>query len=160
MEDRWVPTENSETPLWGLHESLYAIMGPELSQLFVEAVETSGQSGIHEIRQVADGLKEVIGSPPSMLFLMGVAIAGLETGLQNRHQEDEKPEARDLMMDRLGWESYKHFGSAYVHMFERFGFAPDTLRHYMQNCGGFAVGYKWPPPGVAYRPMQSEAREG
>ena len=160
MEDRWVPAENSEIPLWGLHESLYAVLGPELSQLFVEAVETSGRSGIHEIRQVAAGLKEVIGSAPSMLFLMGVAVAGLETTLQNRHHEDKKPEANDLVMDRLGWESYKHFGSAYVHMFERFGFTPETLRHYMQNCAGFAEGYQWPPPGVAYRPLRSDEVQG
>jgi hypothetical protein len=110
---------------------------------------------------VAAGLKEVIGSAPSMLFLMGTAIAGLEVALQNRnYDEDAIPGRHDLVLRELGDETYKHFGSAYMEMFERFGFTPETLRHYMQHCAGFAKHYQWPPPGVAYRPMQSEAREG
>ena len=44
MDEKWVPKESAETPLWSVGENLYAVLGPELSQLFIEAVETSGQS--------------------------------------------------------------------------------------------------------------------
>jgi len=151
MSDRWVPKENIETPLWGISENLYALLGPEFSRLFIEAVETSGQSGILEIREIAASLKELIGRPPTALVHMGASLAGLETAMQNRHRDDEEPSVNDAVLDRLGWEAYKHFGSSYVYMFERFGFTPETLRHYMENCAGFAEGFKWPPPGVAYQ---------
>jgi hypothetical protein len=42
MEEKWVPKENVETPLWSVGENLYAVLGPDLSQMFVDAVETSG----------------------------------------------------------------------------------------------------------------------
>ena len=151
MDEKWGPKESTQTPLWSVCENLYAVLGPELSQLFIEAVETSGQSGIHEIREVAASLKEVVGRPPTALFHIGATLAGLETVLNSLHRDDKSPGKHDDVLDRLGWESYKHFGSSYVYMFERFGFNEETLRHYLQNSAGFAEGFVWPPPGVAYR---------
>jgi hypothetical protein len=161
MNNRWVPEENGNAEVWASPEILYAVLGPELSKAFVKTVENSGEKGATELLGIADRLKNLIGQPPTMLFLMGTAIAGLEFALQNRsYDEDAIPGRHDVVLRELGDETYKHFGSAYMEMFERFGFTPETLRHYMQNCAGFAKGYQWPPPGVAYRPMQSEAREG
>jgi hypothetical protein len=151
MNDRWVPKESMESPLWSIGENLYAVLGPELSQLFIEAVESSGRSGIHEIREVATSLKEIVGRAPTALFHIGATLAGLETVLNSLHRDDKSPGKHDDVLDRLGWESYKHFGSSYVYMFQRFGFNEETLRHYLQNCAGFAEGFVWPPPGVAYR---------
>jgi hypothetical protein len=151
MSDRWVPVDNPEQQYWGIHEILYAVLGPELSQSLVETVEKSGEAGKSEVRQMAERLKELIGGPPSMLFLMGTAVAGLEVAIQNRYRDDTNPSNHDLVLRELGDETYKHFGSAYMHMFERFGFNSETLRYYMQNCAGLFKGHQWPPPGVAYR---------
>lgn len=128
--------------------------------MFIEAVETSGQSGIHEIREVAASLKEVLGRPPTALFYIGASLAGLETAMNNLHHEDKVSGKHDDVLNRLGWEAYKHFGSSYVYMFQRFGFTEETLRDYLQKCGGFAEGFDWPPPGVAYQPVQSEEGKG
>ena len=90
-----------------------------------------------------------------MLFLMGTAVAGLEVALRNFDPEDIDPNNHNLVFRDLGSETYKHFGSAYMEMFERFGFNAETLRYYMQNWAGHLKGYQWPPPGVAYRPLRS-----
>ena len=156
MHDRWVPVDSPDTQYWEIHEILYAVMGPELSQSLVETVEKSGEAGKPEVRQLAERLKKLIGGPPSMLFLMGTAVAGLEVALQNRYHDDAKPSNHDLVLRELGDETYKHFGSAYMYMFERFGFTPVTLRYYMQNCAGIFKGQQWPPPGVAYRNISNQ----
>jgi hypothetical protein len=154
MEEKWVPKENVETPLWSVGENLYAVLGPDLSQMFVDAVETSGWSGIHEIRVVAASLKEIVGRPPTALFHIGATLAGLETAMNSLNRDDKAPGKHDDVLDRLGWEAYKHFGSSYVYMFERFGFNEETLRHYLLNSAGFPDGFVWPPPGVAYRSFE------
>jgi hypothetical protein len=151
LNDRWVPKENIETPLGGISENLYAVLGPEFSRIFVEAVETSSQSDILEIREIVASLKEMIGRPPAALVHMGASLAGLETAMRHRHHDAEEPGVHDAVLDRLGWESLKFFGSSYVHMFQRFGFSEETLRHYLQNCVGFGERFDWPPPGVAYK---------
>jgi hypothetical protein len=161
MNNRWVPEENGNAQVWASPEVLYAVLGPELSKAFVKTVENSGEKAATELLGIASRLKGLIGQPPTMLFLMGTAVAGLEFALQNRnYDEDAIPGRHDVVLRELGDETYKHFGSAYMEMFERFGFNADTLRYYMQNCASPFKGYRWPPPGVAYRPMQSEAREG
>jgi hypothetical protein len=160
MDDRWVPKDNAETPLWGVGENLYAVLGPHLSQLLIEAVETSVKPASQEIREVTSALKEVVGRPPAALFHIGATIAGLEAALRRPHREDGVAGENDDVLNRLGWEAYKHVGSSYVYMFERFGFTPETLRHYMENCAGFAEGFDWPPPGVAYQPVQSKEGKG
>ena len=160
MDEKWVPKESTETPLWSVGENLYAVLGPELSQLFIEAVETSDQSGIDDIREVAVSLKEIVGRPPTALFHIGATLAGLETAMNNLHHEEKATGKHDDVLNRLGWEAYKHFGSSYVYMFQRFGFTEETLRDYLQKCGGFAEGFDWPPPGVAYQPMQSKEGKG
>ena len=155
MNYRWVPAENPSAS-WASPEVLYAVLGPELSKAFVKTVEDSGEKAAPELLGIASRLKGLMGQPPTMLFLMGTAVAGLEVAMRNRDFEDDRPEGHNLVLRELGSETYKHFGSAYMEMFERFGFTPETLRHYMQNCAGFAKGYQWPPPGVAYRPLRSD----
>ena len=151
MDEKWVPKGSTETPLWSVSENLYAVLGPELSQLFIEAVETSGRSGIDDIREVAVSLKEIFGRPPTALFHIGATLAGLETAMNNLLHDDKATGKHDDVLNRLGWEAYKHFGSSYVYMFQRFGFTEETLRDYLQKCGGFVEGFDWPPPGVPYR---------
>ena len=160
MDEKWVPKESAETPLWSVGENLYAVLGPELSQLFIEAVETSGQSGIDDIREVAVSLKEIVGRPPTALFHIGATLAGLETAMYNLDHDDKGSGKHDEVLNRLGWEAYKHFGSSYVYMFERFGFSEETLRQYLQKCGGFAEGFDWPPLGVAYQSVESKDGQG
>ena len=157
MDEKWVPKGSTETPLWSVSENLYAVLGPELSQLFIEAVETSDQSGIDDIREVAVSLKEVVGRPPIALFHIGATLAGLETAMNNLLHDDKATGKHDDVLNRLGWEAYKHFGSSYVYMFQRFGFTEETLRDYLQKCGGFAEGFDWPPPGVPYRALHDQS---
>ena len=157
MDEKWVPKGSTETPLWSVGENLYAVLGPELSQLFIEAVETSGRPGIDDIREVAVSLKEIVGRPPIALFHIGATLAGLETAMNDLHHVDKATGKHDDVLNRLGWEAYKHFGSSYVYMFQRFGFTEETLRDYLQKCGGFAEGFDWPPPGVPYRALHDQS---
>ena len=154
MNYRWVPAENPSAS-WASPEVLYAVLGPELSKAFVKTVEDSGEKAAPELLGIASRLKGLMGQPPTMLFLMGTAVAGLEVALRNFDPEDIDPNNHNLVFRDLGSETYKHFGSAYMEMFERFGFNAETLRYYMQNWAGHLKGYQWPPPGVAYRPLRS-----
>ena len=175
--ERWVPDDGSIEPAFGLHEVLYATLGPQLSQQLVDLVGSStvvANDGSKdcvskELFEVVEQLRNEIGRAPTQLFLLGTALAGLETALRHLHHDEAGLVDQDFLDDgdvvgdrvdhaellrRLGWDSLKLLGDRYMAMYARFGFSDETLDHYLKNCPSTGFHFEWPPPGVAYHRLK------
>ncbi len=150
MDDRWIPAHDAALEdIAPLAELLYAVLGPGLSQTLIEIVAESKVPGADVLRQATEQLDDLVGTVPKQLLYMGTAVASIRIAQEHLYGAKEEERHADVVR-RLGSESEKFFGWAYMGMFARFGFDSDTLTHFMKHCTS-AFEADWPPPGVAYR---------
>lgn len=147
--DKWIPSHASVGYTQGTAQALYAVLGPDLSREFAELVRRSDKTS-DDLRSLANSLEERVGRPPEQLFYMAIAIGRLRHWLEAQHGSAPTDDQYEEVLRRVGWDSFKMFGSAFMDMYRRFGFDEQTLTLYMRTCVDQGMQFTWPPPAVAY----------
>lgn len=159
MTNGWIPSSADSGYRPGLEQILYAVLGPRLSAELVDLVRQSGKPS-DDLRNLARRLDDEVGGPPQQLFFMGMALGRLLDWLRAGHGTDSDLEEYEQVLRNVGWDALKMFGGEYSGMFRRFGFDEETLDHYMRTCVDQGLQFAWPPPGVAYEPLDKSDQRG